>query len=305
MKTFHFDKYQGLGNDFVLFDRNLYPGIPEPPPDTIRRICDRRLGVGADGILLFESASEKPSEGQPSDFRMIYFNADGSRAETCFNGIRCIALHAVLSGAVERGAMFEIVTDAGPIPVVVDRGADLVLMKLPQAPDFKPKDIPIRSETRVIDELIEFKGFSLKGTALSVGNPHFVIWMDTDDLDRLNDEAARLGPSVEKADVFPEGVNLELASQTGYDKIIMAVWERGAGRTLACGSGATATVCAGVVTGRLKAGQPVEVEMAGGNLEITVPDLTDRKNPEPIMVKGAAERVFSGDIDEGIWRLSR
>jgi len=296
MKKIPFEKYQGLGNDFVLFDLNLHPDTPEPDTEAIKRICHRRLSVGANGVLLFSLASENHADGQPMNIQMVYFNADGSRAETCFNGIRCMALHAVLSGVVTRKTSFNIITDGGNIVVSVDENLNLVKMETFQLPRFEPSEVPVSSSNRIIDQLVEFEGFSLKGTALSVGNPHFVVWVDLDDLDKLNDEVLRLGPAVENAGIFPEGVNFELASQLSYDKLLMAVWERGAGRTLACGSGAVATVFAGIATGRCKDGQPIEVIMAGGKLVVTIPKLTGQANVKPIIIEGPAEHVFSGSF---------
>ncbi len=296
MNKIPFEKFQGLGNDFVLLDLNLHPDIPEPEPETIRRICNRRFGIGADGVLLFSLASEIRTDEQPMNIRMVYFNADGSRAETCFNGVRCIALYAVLSGVVTRKIPFYIITDGGYIAVSVNENINLVKMEMFQLPRFEPSEVPVSSSNRIIDKSVEFEGFSLKGTALSVGNPHFVVWVNLDDLDKLNDEVLRLGSAVENTHIFPEGVNFELASKLSYDKLLMAVWERGAGRTLACGSGAVATICAGIATGRLKAGLPIEVIMAGGKLVVTVPELTGQANAEPIIIEGPAEHVFSGSF---------
>ena len=106
---------------------------------------------------------------------------------------------------------------------------------------------------------------------------------------------------VENSEYFPEGVNFELAIQTSYDEVLMAVWERGIGRTLACGSGATATVCAGIVSGKLKPDVPVKVVMEGGELVITVQDLLNINTIEPILIKGPAEFVYSGELSENIW----
>ena len=304
MITKPFEKYQGLGNDFILFDQSLSIGIPEPDPETIRRICNRRFGVGADGILLFNTVSIDNDHDLGTSFSMIYFNSDGGRAETCFNGIRCIALHAALTDKIDRGEPFYVLTDAGPVEVKVDENKNEVEMNLIQEPLLDLLEVTLSFCNTEVHVPTEVDNFELTGTTLSIGNPHFVAWVDTDDLDSLNNEVLRMGPVVENSGIFPNGTNFELVCPLGDDKLLMAVWERGVGRTMACGSGATAAVYAGVSAGRLKNGEPVEVTMLGGKLVITIPEFNEQSGSQSIRIKGPAEHVFSGSFDSSLWKAS-
>jgi diaminopimelate epimerase len=287
MTSLKFEKYQGLGNDFVLFSGDELRYFAEPKPDTIRRICDRRFGIGGDGILL----AMRPSTGGAT--RMIYYNADGSFAETCFNGLRCIALHAARHGLARHDETFIIESPTGPITAMVAGGDGPASIEM-AGPTFEPSKVPVQSAAEIIDRELGFAGFSLTGTALSIGNPHFVVWRENSSLSDLRVESERIGGAIEKAPVFPKFTNFELATVLHRTSIEMAVWERGVGPTLACGSGATATVCAGVRTGRLDADKPVKVRMPGGELSVEV----DSKL-KLARVVGGAEFVFSGEIDAG------
>ena len=286
-----FYKYQGLGNDFVLFDQVADAGIALPNAEVIQRICDRRFGIGADGLLFFAPAS------QANAVRMIYFNADGSRAETCFNGLRCIARHAVRSGRFSCGSDFLIETDANPLHASVEAGeGGLIRMEMP-GPALEPERIPVNSREQVVNRELYFDGIRLTGTALSLGNPHFVVWHEEPGLDELNRMVVQLGATVEHSPHFPKGTNFELAHRLDDATVEMAVWERGVGRTLACGSGATATVCVGVITGSLPPGKPVIVRMAGGEIKIMITeDLSSS------IVIGPAKFVFSGILDSEKWQ---
>ncbi|MDP8238992.1 MAG: diaminopimelate epimerase [Candidatus Hatepunaea meridiana] len=298
MKTnIPFEKYQGLGNDFILFDQYHHPDIPTPSPETISQICNRRFGIGADGILLFSLDKTEHPEKQ---VRMVYYNSDGSRAETCFNGIRCIALHSVLTDVTKPDVPFDIITDAAVIKATVTLNPNLIQMELMQSPEFEVIEgsfIFNKTDDDDVDSPLPFRNYEMTGTKLILGNPHFVVWSDTDDLNGLNGDVIGLGKLVETAPFFPNGTNFEMARVVGKNKILMAVWERGSGRTLACGSGAAATVCAGVASGKLKAGLPVEVTMLGGKLIVTVPESFDQTTENPIIITGSAEHVFSGSID--------
>lgn len=285
MKHIYFDKYQGLGNDFILLDNNIHSGIPLLNIHEIRKLCDRRLGIGADGLLFFEKAASA------AEFRMIYFNADGSRAETCFNGIRCIAKHAVRTGLVKSDTPFSILTDSDTVRSTVSYIDDQVTIEM-NGPSFRPVDVGIQSDDEVIETRFDFNGFSLTGTALSLGNPHFVSWLNDVDLTELNQQILEMGSDVEHSNHFRNGTNFELATYEDSTTVLMAVWERGVGRTLACGSGATATVCTGVQTGRLMPDVPITVKMVGGSITITYLQSLNR-----VVVTGDAVHVFSGQID--------
>ena len=290
-----------MGNDFILFDQSLSIRIPEPDTGTIRRLCDRRFGIGADGILLFDTADDHDRE---TYFRMIYYNSDGGRAETCFNGIRCIALHAAFTNKIDRGVQFYVLTDAGPVEVKVDEDKDEVEMNLIQEPLLDLVEVTLSFCNTEVHVPTEVDDFELTGTTLSMGNPHFVAWVDIDDLNKLNGEVHRMGPVVENSGIFPNGTNFELVCPLSENKLLMAVWERGVGRTLACGSGATAAVYAGVSTGRVKNGEPIEVTMLGGKLVITIPEFNEQSGSQSIRIRGLAEHVFSGSIDNSLWKAA-
>lgn len=274
-----------MGNDFILIDRHSDPTLDELGVDEIKLICNRRFGIGGDGLLIFDG------EIHNADVRMIYYNADGNRAETCFNGIRCIALHAVLTGIIRRGLEFKIGTDTEIVDAVVSTDRDLVTVIL-AGPKFTPADIPLNSEIEVIDAELDFMDFKLTGSALSLGNSHFVVWRKTGNIEELNSEVLILGARVEHSPLFPKGTNFELATVVDDGTVCMAVWERGIGRTLACGSGATATVCSGVKSGRLQSDKSIKVHMTGGSLEVKVDERLER-----VVVTGDARYVFSGQVE--------
>jgi len=282
-----FYKYQGLGNDFIFFDGDALGYFDPIRPRAVQRLCDRRFGIGADGIILVA-----PPTGA-GVVRMKYYNADGSFSETCFNGLRCTALHAARAGLAGRGKEFIVESPTGDVMAFVPFEKDDVSIEL-AGPTFDPALTPVRSEKPLIDAAVEIAGMPLIGTALSIGNPHFVVWQGEGDLAALGRQTRLIGAAVEKADLFPNATNFELAVAHSREEVLMAVWERGVGPTLACGSGATATVCAGVRTGRLRAGTPVRVTMAGGTLSISVAEDFSR-----VTVRGGASFVFDGFIPEG------
>lgn len=288
-----FDKYEGLGNDFVLIDRSVNPKIGPLEAEDVVRLCDRRFGVGADGVLLFSL------EDNRLPVRMEYYNADGGRAETCFNGLRCIARHAVRRGVAALNEEFTILTDAGEVKATVSAGGEAVTTAMGGAV-LEPERVPVKSEAPVVDRPLALKCGTISGTALALGNPHFVVWAEGGDLDVLNRKVAEQGDAVEHDPVFPRGVNFEIARVVGAQEALMAVWERGVGVTMACGSGATATAIAGVATGRFTAGKPIKISMRGGSLTVQVtPDLTQ------VLVTGPAHHVFSGTLDGSRWLKRR
>ncbi len=281
MKSFQFDKYQGLGNDFVLLDVIAHPELLEIDPPMIQKLCDRHYGIGADGLLLFA-----PPKLNINSIRMIYFNADGGRAEICVNGIRCMALHAVRSGHEEQNNRFNIeINDEYAVTARVG-DSNIVTVENLSSGIWDPAEIPVATADPVIEAELVFNGIKLIGTAVAVPNPHFVVWMKEGDRELLKREVLRIGPSVETSPLFPQGTNFELVVKESDDQVLMEVWERGVGRTLACGSGAIATVCSGVRSGRLSENRDVNVRMAGGDLTVAVGTTST--------IKGSATHVFSG-----------
>lgn len=258
-----FDKYEGLGNDFVVIEGESLPSLSE-----VRGLCDRHFGVGADGVLVVGAAG---SSGVRA--RMTVLNADGSRPEMCGNGLRCVALHLSRRDGA-RHAEYQISTDAGVLSCVVDREEDTgqVLVELGRA-------------TPVGELLVPFEGQELCFRQISVGNPHAVLFdhrFDTVLIDRLS-------PSVSGAIPGESNVEYVVASPDGGFDLV--VWERGVGRTLACGTGAGATVAALALAGRAPYDEAVRVRLPGGELQVAV-----ARETLAIRLKGPARRVFTGEL---------
>jgi diaminopimelate epimerase len=275
-----FTKMHGTGNDFVLIDvrevgAREWSGLA-------RAICDRHFGVGADGILLVE-------ESTIADYRMVMYNPDGSEAEMCGNGIRCFAKYLFDRGeipgstvSVETGAgikQLEIEADGGHARrVVVDMGA----------PTFAPAQIPIRAEgSEVVDLPRSVDGYDLALTAVSMGNPHAIHFHDGDVREF---PLERIGPMVEHDSLFPRRVNFEIARVKANDEVDVRVWERGAGITLACGTGACAVFAAARRKGLV--GERARLHLPGGELEMRV-------GPSGhVLMAGPAVSVFTGEWPE-------
>ena len=261
-----FDKYEGLGNDFIVIEAADHQLLSA---DRARALCDRHFGVGADGVLLVAPPTSAGSRG-----RMVVLNADGSRPEMCGNGIRCVALHlARRDGA--NGISYAIDTDAGPLACEVEREGDSGWVRVGMGRG-RPLD----------DHRVELDGRVVEFARVSMGNPHAISFDEPLD----PSHADRLGPLVSRG--FPEGTNVELARRTGEDAFDLVVWERGVGRTLACGTGAAATAVAAVRSGRAGYGRPITIALPGGGLEMTVTEGTLE-----VSMRGPARRVFSGQTD--------
>ena len=257
-----FWKYQGLGNDFVVVE-----AAEVMPAGRAVRLCDRRRGVGADGVL-----SILPPRAGGAAYMHIY-NSDGSVAAMCGNGIRCVARHLVERRRL--GAELDVETDAGTKRCVVHRGRD-----------GRVEDVTVdMGPARYLgEETLTVAGARLAGHRVSMGNPHVVFFGDSS-----TERARTIGPLVERA--VPGGVNVGFAAvrQGGLD---LVVWERGAGLTQACGTGACAAAVAAVRTGALPASEALEVLLPGGPLRITVgPDLAQ------VLMRGPAECAFEGSTD--------
>jgi diaminopimelate epimerase len=257
-----FAKYHGLGNDFVLVEG------PLTTPDRARRICDRRRGVGADGLVTI-----LPPRTPGAAATMHIYNSDGSVAEMCGNAVRCLAKHL----AERRGL-------AGTIRI--DTGAGTKDCTLHRDPSGEVIAVSVEMGPAKVagDEDFTVGSERLSATRVSMGNPHAVLFeRDAPSLER----AGRVGPVVEKA--VAGGVNVGFA-RPGPEGIDLVVWERGAGLTDACGTGACAAVAASIRRGAVEAGAPVAVRLPGGTLEITITADLSR-----VTMRGPAERVFEGE----------
>ncbi len=267
-------KYEGLGNDFLVVDDPAWHARIDPA--LAMRLCDRHRGVGGDGVLLTGVEGGRPF--------MRVRNADGSTPQMCGNGIRCVALHLVSTGKARPNEPFEIDTDAGPHRVQVLEGGDAGSVAVDmRAPSLAPGDLPLRSDHPWIDEAIEIAGRLVRVTAVSLGNPHAVLFEE-------DAERAVLGPALERDPRFPERVNVGFAKQTERG-LELAVWERGVGWPLACGTGACAAAVAAVETGRAERGRELAVALPGGELTILVGD-----DHAPVRMTGPARFVFEGRV---------
>ncbi len=277
-KAIRFTKMHGLGNDFVVIDcRELL--LPDPSM-LARRLCHRRFGIGADQILL-----AYPS--RIADFRMAIFNADGSEVEMCGNGIRCLAKYIWDRGYSEK-KVIDIETLAGIIRP--ERVGSLIRVDMGE-PVFEPKRIPIVTEgphekaQMIVDYPLLVDEAQFMITCLSMGNPHAVIFVDK----VSSFPVAYYGPRIENHHAFPKRMNVEFIEVLNREEIRMRVWERGAGETMACGSGASAVAVASHVKGLTN--RIVTVHLEGGDLTI------EWANNNRIFMTGPAVEVFQGQIE--------
>ena len=288
-----FTKVEGLGNDFLVVD--LRPGRPGaaasgPSPEdpaVVRALCDRRFGVGGDGVLAI-----LPSK--TADARMRVLNADGSEAEMCGNGIRCVAKLLHDTDPTLRRPTLRIETGAGVLALKLDVQADGVrTVEVDMGrPRLTRDEIPIlpHGTTRVLREPISARGRTFNLTAVSMGNPHAVIFVD--DPTALRPLAEEFGPLFETAERFPKRTNVEFAYVRPSGEIDLVVWERGAGITMACGTGACATAVAACLEERLPPGKERLVHLPGGSLSIFVaPDYST------VRMRGPARTLFEASID--------
>lgn len=264
----------GLGNDFVVVDEITNPSLANQSlPELGRKICDRRFGIGADGLVLLLPSSK-------ADFRMRIINSDGSEAEMCGNAIRCVARYYVEKYKPTKRSL-AVETLAGIIkPEVLEN--NLVRVDMGR-PILKPQEIPVAVEEEPVNIPIEVLGQKFYFTAVSMGNPHAVIFVDS--LAKI--ELEKIGPAIETHPLFPRKTNVEFVEIENSKKVKVLVWERGAGATLACGTGASAVVVAGRILGHLT--EAVEVILPGGSLFI------NWNFGESVYMTGPAEIVFRGE----------
>ncbi len=281
MQRLPFYKYHGLGNDFVVVDRRR--ARFDISADQAKWICDRHFGVGADGVLSILPADD-------ADFRMHIYNADGSEAEMCGNGLRCVVKHAFDAGMV-FGDTARVATGAGVLTCSVQRGKDGTVATVTVdmgRPELERARIPVAGIGRMVREAVRAGDRTFEITAVSMGNPHAVIFGEgIADVDF----ATRYGPLLERnAELFPRRTNVEFA-QLRDGGIDVVVWERGCGITLACGTGASATAVAAVLNGYAKEGEEIAVRLPGGPLAITVSE-----GLGTVLMRGPAELVFAGEL---------
>ncbi len=311
-----FTKMHGCGNDYVYIDGTQVPGewrnSEEKKARLVRRLSDRHFGIGGDGVIFIHTMPEAIQEesGKRADFEMEMYNADGSRAEMCGNGIRCVAKYVYDKGWTDKKEIS--IVSCGKVKhlsLTVAEGKVVNVKVNMGAPVLNADDIPVVSgQAEVIGEEIEADGKTYKMTCVSMGNPHAVIFVENEniltELDNEGDgatgeeEADRFGREVvegvgsliEKHTRFPKKTNVEFVKVLDRRNVQMRVWERGTGETLACGTGACAAVAACVLNGLTE--EKVTVKLLGGELNI----LWDRKE-NLIYMTGPAETVFDGETD--------
>ncbi len=286
-------KYHGLGNDFVVVD--LRAGEPPGPslqdPAVARLVCDRHFGVGADGVL-----AVLPPKSAGADATMRVINSDGSEAEMCGNGLRCfVKFLAERDPALAGKAALTIDTGFGPLTCDIARtGAVVESISVEMGrPRLTRREIPMIGppDEGCVAAPLDIAGRQLAVTAVSTGNPHAVSFVDQTG-PQLMALARSIGPAIETHEWFPKKANVELAHVHGPERIELVVWERGCGITLACGTGACATVVAACLRGFASAGSDVAVTLPGGTLSIRVaPDLSG------VRMTGPARHVFDLELD--------
>jgi diaminopimelate epimerase len=260
MKKIRFSKYNGQGNDFIIidsFERRL-----NFLKDQIIKICDRNFGIGADGLILVNKSAK-------SDLRMDYYNRDGTAAEMCGNGIRCMAAFAYNTGLIKRKDL-TIETPVGEkaLSIEIKRYKIGNIRVNMGTPEFDPDSIPVRIKDRmeVFDYEIEADKKTFLINCVSLGNPHCIIFLDEEK--ELNDyDVGRWGPIIENLDIFPRKINVEFVRIKNRKELDLRVWERGVGETLACGTGACAAVICAIRT-KQEMDHSVSVNLPGGKVYV-------------------------------------
>jgi diaminopimelate epimerase len=260
-----FAKYEGLGNDFLVVDSSDESALS---PAQVAKVCDRHFGVGGDGVLLVT-----PPKSLGACATMVVLNADGSRPEMCGNGLRCVALHLALQDP-RAGVTFIVDTDAGQRLVAVERSDRSASVSVGMGRGVPEGELTYR-----------FGAADLNFTRVSMGNPHAITF----DCGLEERELDELGPALSAQ--FPAGTNVELVTTRGERTLQVIVWERGVGRTLACGTGACAVVVAAARAGRVPFDAEIEVRLPGGPLHISV-----ARETLEVTMRGPARRVFSGEV---------
>ena len=285
MSSLPFTKMHGAGNDFVVLD-GLRHDLP-PLESLATRLAHRNFGVGFDQLLVV-----RPSTEQVADFRMEIFNADGSQVEMCANGIRCFFRYLREAGHTTADSL-RVETLSG---VVVPRWAGDGRVSVDMGPPIlAPAKVPTTlrasdGEAPALDLPLDVAGSTVRVSAISMGNPHAVVFVD--DVDAAPVE--ELGPRVEHSPAFPNRVNVEFVEVVDRARVRQRTWERGTGETLACGSGACATAVASILLGHVD--EAVTVELRGGELEIRWAGRSEPAGSESVWMTGPTATVFTGEI---------
>ena len=274
-----FTKMQGAGNDYVYVDCTKEE--LKNPGKIAQIVSDRHFGIGGDGLILIKSSSK-------ADFFMEMYNADGSQGKMCGNGIRCVGKFVYDNGLTDKTTVaIDTLSGIKILELKLENGKVASAKVNMGSPILKAKDIPVISaKEKVIAEDIQICGKQYSVTCVSMGNPHAVVYVDsTDDL-----KIEEIGPYFEKNELFPEQINTEFVQIIDRQNLKMRVWERGSGETLACGTGACASLVATVLNGLCD--DTAILHLLGGDLKITWDQERDT-----VYMEGPATTVFTGEID--------
>ena len=272
-----FTKMQGLGNDYLY----VYGEVPENIVELSRTLSDRHFGAGSDGMIYISPSSV-------ADFKMRIFNADGSEAMMCGNGIRCVGKYVYDKGYTDKTTLtVETLSGIKTLTVHAEDGVATALSVDMGRAETAPEALPVLADAPVINGVIEVGGREYTATCVSMGNPHCVIFRDgVEDMDIRAE-----GEQFETSPLFPEGVNTEFVRVLGGNELQMRVWERGSGETFACGTGACAAAVAAVLCGFCGKGEDITVHLLGGDLVINYTD-------ERVIMTGPAVKVCDGCVEE-------
>ena len=281
-----FTKMEGCGNDYVYIDGMKMDVPQDKKPSLVQKLSDRHFGIGGDGVIFI-------NKGNAAEYEMEMYNADGTRAEMCGNGIRCVGKFLYDRGYTDKRKIFT-VESAGQIKTLtmtVDNEKAVAVRVDMGEPVLKAVDVPVVCENeQAVDEGIEVDGNTYKMTCVSMGNPHAVLFWDgnikADDF-----KIEEIGPKFENHKRFPNRTNTEFVNVIDRTFAQMRVWERGTGETLACGTGTCATLVAAVLNGLMD--DKADIELLGGTLTIE----WDRANTNHVFMTGPATEVFTGAVE--------
>lgn len=273
-----FTKMHGCGNDYIYF--NCMEGVPDDLPELSIRLSDRHFGIGGDGIVLI-------CKSEVADAKMRMFNADGSEGKMCGNAIRCVGKYLYDNGICKKEKLdIDTLSGIKHITLEIENGVAVGASVNMGKPELFPEKIPVLCDgNSVIDCETAIANDRYNITCVSMGNPHCVVFCE----EVKNIDLEKIGPKFENASIFPERVNTEFVRIIDESTIEMRVWERGSGETLACGTGACASVVAACLCGYCKKGAPVRVILRGGELIVTYTD-------KGVIMQGPATKVFDGEV---------
>jgi diaminopimelate epimerase len=270
-------KMHGIGNDYVYVDCRT--GDVPDPPRIARAVAQRHHGIGSDGLILVRPSTD-------ADCRMEMYNADGSRAEMCGNGIRCVGKYVYDRGLIKNPLRIETDDGVKTLTLALDGAGRVATAAVDMGvPVLDGPRIPVASEGRVIDQPLEVAGTTWNVTCVSMGNPHCVVFVP----EVASLDLPRIGPPFEHHPFFPKRVNTEFVTVRSRTVMDFRVWERGSGETMACGTGACAALVASVLTGRTE--RRVTIHLRGGDLDV------EWRADDHVVMTGAAAEVFTADVD--------